>query len=222
MQILVVEDEGRILAFVARALRAEGFTVSVARDGEEGLAMALAHPNELVVLDLLLPRLDGLELLRELHARKPELPVLILSARGDLDTKLRGFELGAVDYLAKPFSLHELLARVRVQLRRRQPAGGESYTLYAGRLLLDLARREARIGSRVSELTDGEFRLLHFMLQHADEVISREQLLAHVWGYDFDPRSNVVDVSIRRLRRKLGPDAPIETVRNVGYRLAAG
>jgi DNA-binding response OmpR family regulator len=147
---------------------------------------------------------------------------VILSARTDLPTKLRGFELGAGDYLAKPFALDELLARVRVQLRGRQPASGEGYVLRAGRLLLDLARREARIGSRVSELTDGEFRLLHFLLEHAGEVISREQLLADVWGYDFDPRSNVVDVSIRRLRRKLGPDAPIETVRNVGYRLAAG
>jgi DNA-binding response OmpR family regulator len=222
MQILVIEDEARILAFVSRALRAEGFTVSAADDGEEGLALALAHPYDLVVLDLLLPGIDGLEVLRELHARAPELPVLILSARTDVGTKLRGFELGADDYLAKPFSLDELLARVRVQLRRRQPASGDGYVLHAGRLLLDLARREARIGGRVSELTDGEFRLLHFLLEHAGEVISREQLLADLWGYDFDPRSNVVDVSIRRLRRKLGPDSPIETVRNVGYRLAAG
>jgi DNA-binding response OmpR family regulator len=222
MQILVIEDEARILAFVARALRAEGFTVGVANDGEEGLVLALAYPYDLVVLDLLLPGIDGLELLRELRARKPELPVLILSARSDLDTKLRGFELGADDYLAKPFSLDELIARVRVHLRRRQRANGDAYPLHAGRLLLDLARREARIGTRVSELTDGEFRLLHFLLEHAGDVISREQLLADVWGYDFDPRSNVVDVSIRRLRRKLGPDSPIETVRNVGYRLAAG
>jgi two-component system, OmpR family, copper resistance phosphate regulon response regulator CusR len=221
MQILVIEDEARILAFVARALRAEGFTVGVADDGEEGLAMALAHEWDLVVLDLLLPGMDGLDVLRELRERKRELPVLILSARSDLDTKLRGFELGADDYLAKPFSLDELLARVRVRLRSRKPAG-DAYLLNAGRLLLDVARREARVGSQVSELTDGEFRLLHFLLEHAGEVMSREQLLADVWGYDFDPRSNVVDVSIRRLRHKLGPDAPIETVRNVGYRLAAG
>ncbi|HET8673416.1 MAG TPA: response regulator transcription factor [Thermoleophilaceae bacterium] len=222
MRILVIEDEGRILAFVARALKAEGFAVDIARGGEEGLAVALARPCDLVVLDLLLPGMDGLEVLRELRARKPDLPVLILSARSDLDTKLRGFELGANDYLAKPFSLDELLARVRVQLRRRQPASGDGYVLNAGRLLLDLARREACIEGRVSELTDGEFRLLHFLLERSGEVVSREQLLSHVWGYDFDPRSNVVDVSIRRLRRKLGPEAPIETVRNVGYRLAAG
>jgi two-component system, OmpR family, copper resistance phosphate regulon response regulator CusR len=221
MQILVIEDEARILAFVARALRAEGFTVGVAGDGETGLALALAHPYDLVVLDLLLPGMDGLDLLRRLRVEKPVLPVLILSARSEVNTKLRGFELGADDYLAKPFSLDELLARVRARLRPRT-SNGDAYVLHAGRLLLDVARREARLGGRVSELTDGEFRLLHFMFERAGDVISREQLLADVWGYDFDPRSNVVDVSIRRLRRKLGPDAPIETVRNVGYRLAAG
>ncbi|HKN93531.1 MAG TPA: response regulator transcription factor [Thermoleophilaceae bacterium] len=221
MQILIVEDEARILAFVARALKAEGWMVGVADDGRKGLAAALTNPYDLVVLDLLLPGMDGLDLLRELRERKPDLPVLILSARTDIDTKLRGFNLGADDYMVKPFSLGELLARVRVQLRRRQPPGVSS-VLHAGPLLLDLARREARLGPRVCELTDGEFRLLHFLLEHAGEVNSREQLLSQVWGYDFDPRSNVVDVSIRRLRQKLGPEAPIETVRNVGYRLAAG
>jgi two-component system, OmpR family, response regulator len=222
MQILVIEDEARILAFVARALKADGWTVGIAEDGRKGLAWALAHPYDLVVLDLLLPGIDGLELLRQLREQKPELPVLILSARSDLQTRLRGFALGADDYLVKPFSLDELLARVRARLRRRPPQVADAYMLHAGRLVLDLAAREARIGGRVSELTDGEFRLLHFLLEHPGQVLSREQLLADVWGYDFDPRSNVVDVSIRRLRRKLGPDAPIETVRNVGYRLAAG
>jgi two-component system copper resistance phosphate regulon response regulator CusR len=220
MQILVIEDEARILAFVARALRAEGTTVDVADEGCKGLARALMHAYDLVILDLLLPGLDGLELLRELRAHKPNLPVLILSARSDLETKLLGFELGANDYLAKPFSLGELLARVRVQLRPQQGGAGGG-VLHAGALALDLARREACIGGSVSELTDGEFRLLHHLVEHAGEVISREQLLADVWGYDFDPHSNVVDVSIRRLRQKLGPEAPIETVRNVGYRLLA-
>jgi DNA-binding response OmpR family regulator len=220
MRILIVEDEERILAFVARALRAEGWTVGVADNGGQGLAAALGNPYDLVVLDLLLPGMDGLDLLRELRRRKPDLPVLILSARSELETKLHGFELGADDYLVKPFSLSELLARVRVQLRRRQPPALNSL-LHAGPVLLDLAKREARLGPRVCELTDGEFRLLHFLLEHAGEVNSREQLLSEVWGYDFDPRSNVVDVSIRRLRQKLGPEAPIETVRNVGYRLAA-
>jgi DNA-binding response OmpR family regulator len=220
MQILVIEDEARILAFVARALRAEGWRVGVAHDGPQGLAAALANPFDLVVLDLLLPGMDGLDLLRQLRGEKPDLPVLILSARSDLETKLRGFKLGADDYLVKPFSLSELLARVRVHLRHRQPVGSVPL-LHAGPLLLDLAKHEARIGNRLCELTDGEFRLLHCLLIHAGEVSSREQLLSEVWGYDFDPRSNVVDVSIRRLRQKLGPEAPIETVRNVGYRLAA-
>jgi two-component system, OmpR family, copper resistance phosphate regulon response regulator CusR len=223
MQILVIEDEARILAFVARALKADGWTVGVAEDGRKGLAWALAHPYDLVVLDLLLPGIDGFTLLRQLREQKPDLPVLILSARSDLQSRLHGFALGADDYLIKPFSLDELLARVRVRLRRRPPQSvGDAYMLHAGRLMLDLATREARIGTQVSELTDGEFRLLHFLLEHPGQVLSRQQLLADVWGYDFDPRSNVVDVSIRRLRRKLGPDAPIETVRNVGYRLAAG
>ena len=221
MHILVVEDESRILAFVARALRADGMTVSVADDGRSGLARALLEPCDLVILDLLLPGLDGLELLRELQARKPGLPVLILSAKDDLPTKLRGFELGATDYLCKPFSLDELLARVRVQLRRHAARAEGAHVLRAGGLELDVTRREARLGASTSELTEGEFRLLHQLCEHPGEVISREQLLCRVWGYDFDPRSNVVDVCVRRLRKKLGPDAPIETVRNVGYRLLA-
>lgn len=221
MQILVVEDEPRTLAFVARALRAAGMTVVGAEDGPTGLSRALAHRFDLVVLDLLLPGMDGLALLRELRARKPELPVLILSARADLAAKLRGFDLGADDYLVKPFSVDELIARIRVRLRRREP-DGERELVHAGAIVLDLARREARMQGTVSRLTDSEFRLLHQLARRVGEVISREQLLAAVWGYDFDPRSNVVDVAIRRLRKKLGPGAPIETVRNVGYRLAAG
>jgi DNA-binding response OmpR family regulator len=146
--------------------------------------------------------------------------VLILSARGDLATKLRGFELGAVDYVEKPFSLDELLARARVQLRRARVAE-EGTVIRVGRLALDLARRQAFVDDTVADLSDREFRLLHFLMLHVGQVISRERLLSEVWGYDFDPRSNVVDVCIRRLRRRLGPAAPIETVRNAGYRAAA-
>ncbi len=146
--------------------------------------------------------------------------MLILSARSDLQTKLRGFELGATDYVAKPFSLDELLARVRVQLRVARPIEDE-HLLRAGRVALDLARRQARIGELVTDLSDREFRLLHHLLLHVGEVVSRERLLSEVWGYGFDPGSNVVDVCVRRLRQKLGPEAPIETVRNAGYRLAA-
>ncbi|HUA49754.1 MAG TPA: response regulator transcription factor [Solirubrobacteraceae bacterium] len=220
MRILIVEDEARIRAFLARAFEAEGFGVDVVGDGELGLARALAGQYDLVILDLMLPGLSGLDALRELHREKSDLPVLILSARSDLPIKLQSFELGAVDYVAKPFSLDELLARARVQLRRSRVAD-EGTMIRVGTLVLDLARRQARVGDKVADLSDREFRLLHFLMQHVGQVVSRERLLAEVWGYDFDPRSNVVDVCVRRLRRRLGPDAPIETVRNAGYRAAA-
>jgi two-component system, OmpR family, copper resistance phosphate regulon response regulator CusR len=220
MRILIVEDEARIRAFLARAFEAEGFGVDVVGDGELGLARALAGQYDLVILDLMLPGLSGLDALRELHRGKSDLPVLILSARSDLPIKLQSFELGAVDYVAKPFSLEELLARARVQLRRARVAD-EGPTIRVGTLALDPARRQARVGDKVADLSDREFHLLHFLMQHVGQVISRERLLAEVWGYDFDPRSNVVDVCVRRLRRRLGQDAPIETVRNAGYRAAA-
>jgi DNA-binding response OmpR family regulator len=219
MKILVIEDEARILSFLARGLEAEGYRVEGASDGRDGLVRAVQEEWDLVLLDLMLPGLDGLDVLDTLHRRRPELPVLILSARADLPTKLRGFDLGASDYVSKPVALDELLARVRVQLRSRPDDGGTS--LRGGRLVLDLARRQARLGDLVCDLSDREFRLLHHLVLHAGEVISRERLLAEVWGYTFDPGSNVVEVCIRRLRKKLGPEAPIETVRHAGYRLAA-
>ncbi len=220
MRILIVEDETRIRAFVARAFEAEGFGVDVVGDGELGLARALAGQYDLVILDLMLPGRTGLDALRELHRKKSDLPVLILSARSDLPIKLQSFELGAVDYVAKPFSLDELLARARVQLRRARVVD-DGTMVRVGVLSLDLARRQARVGDTVADLSDREFRLLHFLMEHVGQVISRERLLSEVWGYDFDPRSNVVDVCVRRLRRRLGPGAPIETVRNAGYRAAA-
>ena len=220
MRILVVEDEARIQSFLTRGLEAEGYTVVAADNGRDGLALASVGEWDLVVLDLLLPGLSGLQVLRELHRGRPRLPVVILSARADLQTKLRGFELGATDYVAKPFAIDELLARVRVQLRASRPPEDE-HLLCAGCVVLDLARRQARIGELVTDLSDREFRLLHHMLLHVGEVVSRERLLAEVWGYGFDPGSNVVDVCVRRLRKKLGPEAHIETVRNAGYRLAA-
>jgi two-component system, OmpR family, response regulator len=219
MRILVIEDEPRILAFLSRGLQAEGFLVDGAGDGPAGLTRALADRYDLVVLDLLLPKLGGLEVLRRLQRTRPELPVVIVSARSDLPTKLRGFGLGASDYVAKPFSFDELLARVRAQLRSRRSGGEDGGVLRAGKLTLDLARREARLGELSAELSDREFRLLHHLVCHQGEVVSRERLLSDVWGYHFDPRSNVVDVCVRRLRQKLGSEAPIETVRHGGYRL---
>ncbi|MGH2976900.1 MAG: response regulator transcription factor [Gaiellaceae bacterium] len=220
MRILVIEDEARIQAFLSRGLEAEGYTVVAAGDGREGLDLATGARWDLVVLDLLLPKLNGLQVLRELRLAKPELPVVILSARGDVQTKLRGFELGATDYMAKPFSLDELLARIRVRLRGAATFGDE-HVLRGGHVVLDVARRQAGVGDRTADLSDREFRLLHHLLLHAGEVVSRERLLAEVWGYDFDPGSNVVEVCVRRLRQKLGQAAAIETVRNAGYRLAA-
>jgi len=220
MRILVIEDEPRILAFLARGLEAEGFSVDGADDGRAGVERAARGSYDLVILDLLLPRLDGFAVLRELQSKRPELPVVIVSARSELETKLRGFDLGASDYLSKPFSFDELLARVRAQLRRGRPDENGS-VVHAGLLSLDLARRQARLGDVVAALSDREFRLLHHLVLHEGEVVSRERLLADVWGYHFDPRSNVVDVCVRRLRQKLGATAPIETIRHGGYRLTA-
>jgi DNA-binding response OmpR family regulator len=220
MRILVIEDEPRILSFLVRGLEAEGFGVTSAVHGAAGLDRARLERPDLVVLDLLLPGVDGLTVLRELKHDRPELPVVVLSARSDLTTKLRGFELGASDYVAKPFALVELIARVRAQLRQSYWSGDVN-VITAGALALDLARRQARIGTLVTDLSDREFRLLHHLALHPGEVLSRERLLAEVWGYSFDPGSNVVEVCIRRLRKKLGPDAPIETVRHAGYRLVA-
>src|SRR5437867_10431480 len=220
MRILVIEDEPRILGFLVRGLEGEGFSVDAARNGGEGLKRASRDNYDLVLLDLLLPGLDGLSVLNELSRGRPELPVVIVSARSDLQTKLRGFGLGAADYLSKPFSFDELTARIRVQLRQARLAENGN-VLRAGMLVLDLARREARLGSVKAQLSDREFRVLHHLLEHQGEVITRERLLSEVWGYHFDPGSNVVDVCIRRLRKKLGADAPIETVRHAGYRLTA-
>jgi two-component system, OmpR family, copper resistance phosphate regulon response regulator CusR len=220
MRILVIEDEPRILSFISRGLEAEGFSVDGECDGVGGLKRALRGGYDLVVLDLLLPGLDGLSLLREVQRRRPELPVVIVSARSDLPTKLRGFGLGASDYLSKPFSFDELVARVRAQLRQRQ-LGADGNLLRVGGLGLDLARRQVQLGTCVTDLSDREFRLLHHLARHAGEVVSRESLLSEVWGYHFDPGSNVVDVCVRRIRKKLGAATPIETVRNAGYRLAA-
>jgi DNA-binding response OmpR family regulator len=219
LRVLVIEDEVRILSFLRRALEAEALHADGADNGVDGLDRALRGSYELVILDLLLPKLDGLTVLRELRRQRPELPVIVLSARSDLPTKLRGFRLGANDYLAKPFAVDELVARVRVHLRSN--GNGDGHVVEAGGIALDLARRQARLGSHEADLSDREFRLLHLLLTHAGEVVTRESILSAVWGCHFDPRSNVVDVCVRRLRTKLGQDAPIETVRHAGYRLAA-
>jgi two-component system, OmpR family, copper resistance phosphate regulon response regulator CusR len=221
MRILLIEDEPRIRALLQKGLGAEGFFVDESGNGEEGLSRALDGPYDLIILDLLLPGMDGLQVLRQLSERRPHLPILILSARSDLPTKLHGFALGASDYLSKPFSLEELLARVRVHVNRNGSTNGDRTVLRVGNLVLDLATRRAHLGETVTDLTSREFQLLRQLAEHPGEVISRERLLSEVWGYHFDPGSNVVEVCIRRLRKKLGPSAPIQTVRRAGYRVSS-
>jgi DNA-binding response OmpR family regulator len=219
-RVLVVDDEPRIVSFVSRALSAQGFAVDGALDGLRAVELAETGTYELMVLDLLLPGIDGLSVLRRVSESRPDLPVLILSALSDVESKVAALELGAVDYLPKPFALAELLARVRARLRGGT-APRPANTLIAGLLTLDLMRRVATIdGSTPVALSEREFLLLQFLVRREDEVCAREELLSGVWGYSFDPRSNVVDVYVGRLRSKLGADL-IETVRNVGYRFVA-
>ena len=217
MRVLLVDDEPRIHDFVRGALEAEGVELESATDGRDGLHRALTGGHDLIVLDLMLPGADGLSILRAIRARLSTTPVLILTARSELPVKLRGFELGATDYLTKPFALAELVARVRVQLTRS--AGVP--TARVGGLELDLVHRRVRVDDGEAELSDREFTLLHCLADHAGEVVSRERLLAEVWGMDFDPGTNVVDVCVRRLRKKLGPAARIVTTRNAGYSLVS-
>ena len=214
-KILVVDDEQRILRFLVRGLQAEGFAVDAADNGADGLHKALEGGYDLVILDLLRPGMDGASVLRQLVARRPAQAVLVLSCLNATATKVRLLEAGAEDYLAKPFSLDELLARVRARLR---VATGRATSLVAGRLRLDLIRREADSGSGPVALADREFLLLRELMQHTGTTVSKQRLLSAVWKYHFDPGSNVVDVYVRRLRAKLGADT-ITTMRGEGYRI---
>ena len=217
-RILVIDDEQRILNFVHRGLEAEGMAVDSAREGEEGLRLALTNTYDLVVLDLVMPNLDGQAILRRILERKPSQPVLILSALNDTTSKVSCLELGAEDYISKPFSLEELLARVRARLRTA--ARSNPTRLQTGSLSLDLIRRHADAGAGPIPLAEREFLLFGELMRNAGQTVSKERLLSSVWGYHFDPGSNVVDVYVRRLRAKLGAET-IVTVRGVGYRIDA-
>jgi two-component system OmpR family response regulator len=218
-RVLVVDDEPRIASFVSRALSAEGFAVDSAYDGPRALELATTRRYDLVILDLLLPSLGGMAVLRGIIEHRPDQRVLVLSALSDVASKVHALELGASDYLSKPFALAELVARVRARLR--QPVGPPTArSLRVGALTLDFVRRLADAGRGPVGLSEREFLLLQHLMQHAGDVCRRDELLADVWGYSHDPGSNVVDVYVRRLRSKLGADL-IETVRNVGYRLDA-
>jgi DNA-binding response OmpR family regulator len=213
-----VDDEPRIRDFITRALATAGYSVEVASSGSEGLRMALAGDFGLVILDLVMPDLDGRRILTRLLSQRREQPVLVLSCLADVTTKVDCLELGAQDYLTKPFSLAELLARVRVRLRGEAHLVNE--VLRAGDLVLDVGRLEADSGHGPVALTRLEFLLLRELMEHAGHSVGKGQLLATVWGYDFDPGSNVVDVCVRRLRSKLGFGL-IKTVRGEGYQLAS-
>jgi len=214
--ILIAEDEPRIAAFVEKGLRAAGHSTTVAATGTEALELALSDQFDLMVLDIGLPGLNGFEVLERLRGQGFTLPVIILTARDSVTDTVAGLDRGADDYMAKPFRIEELLARVRSRLR--QSSSDQPSTLSHGDLSLDLHTRLATVAGRTVELSAREYSLLATLLRNAGQVMTREQLLSRVWGYDFDPGSNVVDVYIRYLRNKIGADR-IVTVRGAGYRL---
>ena len=214
-RILIAEDEERLASFLEKGLRSSGYTTTVVADGPRATTMARDEEFDLLILDLGLPGKDGLTVLRELRRDGQRLPVIILTARDDPADKVAGLEAGADDYLAKPFHFEELLARVRARLRGERT--DEDRALRVGDVSLDLRTRWASTGGDTIELSAREFELLRTFLEHPNQVLTREQLLSHVWGYDYDPGSNVVDVYVGYLRRKLG-SRRFETVRGVGYR----
>jgi DNA-binding response OmpR family regulator len=223
MRVLVVEDERPIAEFIERGLSEEGYDVTSVHDGEEGLIRALSGEFSVVLLDVLLPKLGGFDVLKRIRAEDAALPVIMLTALGETGDKVEGLDLGANDYLTKPFAFEELLARIRAHLRDPTQAGGNS--LNVGELELDFRTRRVEWQGEEIPLTTREFELLAHLMRHPDQVLSRAQLLSAVWGYDYDPGTNVLEVYVGYLRRKLsanGGPAPIQTVRSAGYRLVSG
>lgn len=219
MEILVVEDEAAIADFLERGLKGAGYGISVAADGEEGERLALTGNFDLVVLDRMLPKRDGMEVLAAIKRARPTLPVILLTAKGEIGDRVEGLDLGATDYITKPFAFEELAARVRVRLR--EPSG-EPASLEVGGIKLDLLDRRAERDGISVRLADREAELLAYLMRRPGQICSREQILSSVWGYDHDPGTNVVQVYIGYLRRRLsrpGSPLPLETVRSVGYRL---
>jgi DNA-binding response OmpR family regulator len=218
--IVLIEDEPGIVDFIDRGLRARGFEVRTAMDGETGLGLALAEHVDLVVLDLMLPRKSGMEILRQVSHERPGLPVIVLTARGELADRVEGLDAGAVDYLVKPFALAELEARIRAQLRSARQA--QPTTVRRAGIEIDLLSRSVRSHGENVRLTNTEFDLLAYFMNHPGQVLNRQQILRAVWGYGHDPATNIVDVYIGYLRRKLAigdRPVPIKTVRSRGYRL---
>jgi len=223
MKVLLVEDEPKIADFVSEGLRARGMEVTHCLDGNAGFELGQQDRFDMIVLDIMLPGRDGLSVLKGLRAAGVPTPVILLTARNELGDRIEGLELGADDYLAKPFFVEELVARM--QALRRRLAGDRQNTVQVGSLKLDRITRQASVGGRVIDLTSREFSLLEYLMRSPGQVFTRSQILEHVWGYDFDPTTNVVDVCIRRLRAKIASDdaagvsaSPIESVRGTGYR----
>ena len=218
MKLLVIEDEAKIASLMKKGLEEQGFKVDTSGDGEDGLDRATTTPYDAIVIDIMLPKRDGLSVLRTLRTRKVTAPVLVITARGDVNERVEGLNLGADDYMAKPFSMDEVVARVRALIRR---VTGESITLYKmADLTMNLATREVFRGTRRVKLTAREFRLLEHLLRAPGQVVTRTQLMERVWEYHFDPGTNLVDVYIQRLRRKIDDHDDlklIQTVRGVGY-----
>jgi len=219
MRILLVEDDKKTAAFIAKGLQRAGFAVDHAANGEDGLHLALTEPYDAAVVDIMLPQQDGLTIVEELRRKKINTPVILLSAKRSVDDRIRGLQTGSDDYLTKPFAFSELLARVRALIRRASGAP-EPTRLQVGELSLDLLKREARRGETKLELQPREFALLEYLMRHSGEAVSKTMLLEHIWGYEFDPQTNVVDVLVCRLRKKLetgSSEELIHTIRGVGY-----
>ena len=217
MRVLVVEDDAKIASFVTRGLKQAGYAVDHAPDGDTALALLDSTAYDAAIVDVMLPRLDGISLVKRARAARRELPVLFLSAKGSVEDRVRGLQAGGDDYLTKPFAFSELLARVQALIRRAN-AAPEATRLAAGDVSLDLVTREVTCAGAPVDLQPREFALLAFLLRHAGRPVSKTMILEHVWDYSFDPQTNVVDVVMSRLRAKIDPDhRRIETVRGVGY-----
>ena len=219
MRVLIVEDDQQIASFITKGLKQAGFAVDHVLDGEEGLQMAKLNPYDVMVIDIMLPGLDGFSLIKSLRSKGNTAPILVLSARGALDDKLKGFQSGSDDYLTKPFSFSELQARLQALLRRATP-GQSQNVLEIGDLKMELLSRRVSRGAREIELQPREFTLLEYLMRNSGNVVSKTMILEHVWDYHFDPQTNVVDVLVHRLRTKIDKDYQIKllhTIRGVGY-----
>ena len=222
MKVLVIEDEKKIAGFVRKGLEAQGFVVEVSLNGDEGYALALSHPYDVLVLDIMLPGRDGLSILRNLRERKMGMPVILLTARSELNERVEGLNLGADDYLTKPFHIEELIARIHAVARRA--SGASQSILTVSDLTMNLLTREVARAGRPVDLTAREFSLLEHLMRSPGRVLTRVEICERVWDYNFDPGTNLVDVYVQRLRKKVDGDSAkklIETIRGIGYRIKA-